>query len=153
MSEVKDGYLAKVPHWSVTAIESPTSFFEGIERVLPEATTLFVEGGGVEKDVIGLLERHAEPGPFIPARGTLWPRTRYFRAKVSPVLLRGLAALAKRHAVPELCDHLHLYDGDHALAEWYDAFVDPLLLTEAVPEARVRQLCEITLASYKRVPM
>lgn len=148
MSESTATGFDNLPHWSVTGIEGPSSFFEAVERVLPQATNLFLEGSSIAGEVVELLMRHVELGPYLPSRGTILPRARLFRLRISLTLLQGLATLAKRHPVPELCDHLHLYDSNHALALWYDAFVDPLLLAGTIAEAQVRDLCNRTHASF-----
>ena len=53
--------------------------------------------------------------------------------------LDHLAALARHHAEPEICDHFHAYDGSQGLMQRYDAFSgDALLVSESIPEVKVQ---------------
>ena len=75
------------------------------------------------RDVESLLTSAAEPGPYLPARQTLWPRSLRLRTRFSASLLSELSQLAEHHAAPELFDHLFLYAGSLPLLEYPDAFL------------------------------
>jgi hypothetical protein len=60
---------------------------------------------------------------------------------MSPQLLASLSDIASRHAEPEICSHLHFYRLDEPLANWFDAFDDPLIVSKSIPRARVEEFC------------
>jgi hypothetical protein len=92
-------------------------------EVLPAATTLFIEGTCIAREVSDLMRSASEPGDYLPMRQTLWPRARQYRLRCDSATLAALADLAERHAAPELLDHLFVYDGPKVLLEFPDAFV------------------------------
>ena len=51
--------------------------------------------------------------------------------------MADLASLARKHAEPELLDHLVLYKGLEELLFWHDAFANVLLVSRQVPESVV----------------
>ena len=59
--------------------------------------------------------------------------------RASSELFSRLAEAASHRAEPEICDHLHLYRGQDALVQWFDAFTVPLLISKSVPLDRVER--------------
>jgi len=116
--------LSAEPHWELELKGRADSvrFFEGLAAAFPGATTLFVEGRPTA-DVDAFLRSAAEPGPYLPAPGTIDPKPTLYRVRCDGPTLAGLAALAKHHAEPEICDHLHVYASDRPLLLWWDAFL------------------------------
>jgi hypothetical protein len=49
-----------------------------------------------------------------------------------------VAALAGKHAGPEVCDHFHAYHDGDSLMQWYDAFDLPLLINESITETSIQ---------------
>lgn len=115
-------------------------FFGLVGEVLPGATHLFVEASTPAEGVEACYRRHADPGPYLPMRHTLWPRARLFRCVVSHDLLQDMAELAASHAVPELLDHLTFYEGSDMLLAWPDAFANGILLNGGLSEGTVAAL-------------
>src|SRR5579864_4662446 len=111
-----------LPHWELKGLPESASFFRHLAAAFPSATTLFVEGTSVARDVDHFLRSAADPGDYLPKRQTLWPRPKQYRLRCDGPTLATLADLAERHAEPELFDHLFLYDGAKALLEYPDAF-------------------------------
>jgi hypothetical protein len=72
--------------------------------------------------VEAFLRSVADPGDYLPARQTLWPRPKQYRLRCESETLAARADLAERHAEPELLDHLFLYTGSKVLVEFPDAF-------------------------------
>ena len=54
----------------------------------------------------------------------------------SELFLR-LAEAAAHLAEPEICSHLHFYRNQEALAQWFDAFISPLLVSKVIARERV----------------
>lgn len=140
--------------WDIDeGIEDPERFFRLVPRLLPQATHLFVEGATVAGDVQACYSRYAERGPYLPKRQTLWPRARLFRCLARPELFRELADLGAGHAVPELVDHLSIYQGEEMLLEWHDAFANAVVLDGSLPESTVAGLADPFGVRYGRARM
>jgi hypothetical protein len=74
-----------------------------------------------------------------------------FQVRATEQFLQQLAALAEKHAEPEVCDHFHAYYNGHGLIQWYDAFSgDPLLIAESIPEAKVQSFSRKLVLKYAR---
>lgn len=94
-------------------------------------------------EVVALLERHVEPGLYVPRRGTLKPAPQVFRCRFSQTLLFELIALCETASAPELCDHLHIYGSSGLLLSWYDAFWDQLVLSANLDDESRRQIAAL----------
>ena len=132
--------LSNRPHWELKGRPDSARFFRGLAAALPAATTLYLEGTGFARDVEQFLRSAGEPGDYLPKRHTLWPRPAQFRLRFEDSTLAALAALAARHAEPELLDHLFVYQGSNVLLEFPDAFLrdSPVLISAGVDEQRLR---------------
>ena len=133
--------LVSTAHWELTGEPDPAVFLLGLGKVFATAATLFVEGNSIAPDVEQLLRNCAEPGEYLPERQTLWPRSTKLRVRFDVVVLADLAALAEHHAVPEICDHLFLYDDRAPLLEYPDAFFkgSVIYVSSSVSEDEVRR--------------
>ncbi len=110
------------------------TFFELAHKYFNGATTIFIEGTSIEKDVIECYQKHTEQGEYLPKKQTIWPRSKCFRCKFSKQLINDLSKLSLNHADPELLDHLSIYEGEQAILEWPDAFSNTMLLSKSIPE-------------------
>ena len=131
--------------WSISGLRDAEAFFRAVPLLLPEATHLFLEGG-LAPAVDALLSAHTEEVAYGAPAGTLWSwpqRNQRLAIKASPALFAALAEAARYHAAPEICAHLHLYRDAEPLAQWFDAFADPLLVSDVVPAHRVEQFCRL----------
>ena len=128
-------------------------FFRHLPEALPAATTLFVEGTSLTRDVDDFLCSVAEPGDYFPERQTLWPRPKQYRLRCDGPTLAALADLAERHAEPELLDHLCVYDGSKVLLEFHDAFMrdSTALISAETDEHRIRGFAAVLGLELNRV--
>ena len=110
------------PHWELKGRWDSVLFFRHLLEALPAATTLFIEGTCIAREVCDFLCSASEPGDYLPMRQTLWPRAKQYRLRCDGPTLAALAGLAERHAEPEILDHLFVYDGPRVLLEFPDAF-------------------------------
>ena len=80
-----------------------------------------------------------------PRRQTLWPRSNVYRLRFDDPTLWALGDLSRRHAEPELFDHLFVYEGSKALLEYPDAFGQdcPALISADADEQRVRDFAAV----------
>ena len=60
---------------------------------------------------------------------TIWPFPRIYHVECSGTNLDSLREMAQRHAKSEIAIHLHVYEAEEVLLEWYDAFGGPILLS------------------------
>jgi hypothetical protein len=138
--------------WEIDeGITDAESFFTLIPSAFPRATVFFAEGTSVAKEIQECYERFADDGPYSPRRDTLWPRSQVFRCTASPEFFQALSALSASHAVPEILDHLSLYEGERCLFHWHDAFANALQVDGTVPESAVAALANSFACGYRRV--
>jgi hypothetical protein len=133
------------PHWELKGRPDSVLFFRHLPEALPAATTLFIEGTSLTRDVDNFLQSAVEPGDYLPDRQTLWPRPKQYRVRVDGPTLAALADLAERHAAPEILDHLFVYDGSKVLLEFPDAFMRDsfALISAETDEQRIRDFAAV----------
>ena len=138
-------YLRDEESWRVSGLRDAAAFFRAIPQLLPEATRMLLEGSAAP-DIQALLANHAEPGEYDAPRGTLWswPRDERFTVRASSGLFSQLAEAAAHHAEQEICSHVHFYRDVEPLAQWFDAFADPFMVSKAIPRARLVEFCRAT---------
>jgi hypothetical protein len=135
--------LAETDCWQISGLEDGEAFFRAVPELLPETTHVFLEGAPAS-DVVAIMSAHAAQGVYGAPAGTLWSwpqRDQRFALTASPALFARLAEAAARHAEPEICSHLHFYRDAEPLAQWFDAFADPLLVSRVIPRERVDRFC------------
>jgi hypothetical protein len=127
--------------WEVPGIRSGRKFFSALADVLPLPVHLCFEGTRISSDVQTLLASSAvAPALQIPP-GTIWPKPSVFHVLATEQFIHELAAVARRRAEPEICDHFHAYHNGQGLMQWYDAFDLPLLIDKSIAEASVQAFC------------
>jgi hypothetical protein len=148
--EERDGAtLSPGPCWRVSAPADSAEFVRRLCDLLPPASTLGLEGGSPDAAIEEFLHRRACEPRLKLALGTIWPRPRVFHIPASAENLAELAALFESHAAPEICIHFHAYCDQQVVLQWHDAFFnDPLLLSLAIPEPRVKAFCDACACPY-----
>jgi hypothetical protein len=137
--------------WELLGITSAEKFFSLLPEILALPVNLCFEGTSISPDVQSFFASHAAKQILQIPPGTIWPKPSVFHVRATEQFLRQLAALAERHAGPEICDHFHAYDDNHAVLQWYDAFSgDPLLVDESVGEMKVQTFCRKLGVPYAR---
>lgn len=127
--------------WKVSGVSTAENFFRAVSLLVPDATHMFLEGSP-DPDIEALLAEWADDADYAAPVGTIWswPRKNHrFSVRASSELFVRLSEAASHHAEPEICDHLHLYRGQEALVQWFDAFSDPLLVSKLVARERVER--------------
>ena len=96
------------PCWEVSPPDF-TRFMGELSSFAPVGSVLCLEGGGAV-DVERYLE--ARPGPIEneTSQGFLKMRSKVFYMPITPENLRGLRSLTERHAEPEICSSLCVYE-------------------------------------------
>jgi len=133
------------PHWELKGRPDIAPFFRHLHAAFPTANALFVEGISLARDVDAFLRSAAEPGDYLPGRQTLWPRSTRYRLRFDGPTLWALGDLSRRHAEPELLDHLFVYEDSKALLEYPDAFGQdcPALISVDTDEQRMRDFAAL----------
>ncbi len=137
-------------HWQVAGVRESTEFFRALDSLVPEATTLVLEGSSIAKNVRAAVQAHLEVEYTIIPAGNGWPDWRHaLRLRYSRELLALLADLSRLHADSELCDHLHIFRFAEPMLSWFDAFDNEILVSDSVPELRLRLFAERFHATLK----
>jgi hypothetical protein len=137
--------------WELPGITSAEKFFSVLPEILTLPANLCFEGTSISPDVQTFFASHAATQILQIPPGTIWPKPSVFHVRATEQFLCQLAALAERHAGAEICDHLHAYDGNHGLMQWYDAFSgDSLLVNESIGEMKIQSFCRKLGVSYAR---
>jgi hypothetical protein len=126
--------------------DEPT-FFRLLFKSFPEATTFYVDGTGITKDVVACYESYAQEGEYLPLPNS----SDMYRCSFSQELMDKLALLSERHFILELLDHLHLYKQYKPLVEWHDAFCDhsEIKLSGSVPKGVVSMFAKELGPEYR----
>ena len=135
------GYLDESHCWRVTGVRTATKFFRAISLLVPDATHMFLEGSP-DPVIKALLDDAADEAVYAAPVGTLWSwpqKERRFSVRASSELFQRLSEAASHLAEPEICSHLHFYRNQEALVQWFDAFINPLLVSKVVVRERVQR--------------
>jgi len=127
--------------WEVSAesVDS-TECIKALEVLIPTAQIIFIEGDSVSPEPESLYKDYQDDGPYIPPTQIIWTtgNKKKFRCKWNNEFVEKLADLTERHAEPELCSSLFIYDGNQLLVEWPEAFYGPMWISKKVHEDSVK---------------
>lgn len=147
--ELKGLCLGKDAYWEVSPTKDLPSLLRVLPKLIPESAILYLEGGTPSPDIKAFLITNCVPEVTHLAMGTIWPRPHIFHLPATLNNLSRLAELAEKCAAFEIAIHLHVYNHDKVLLEWYDAFFgDPMHLSRDVPEEKVRDFCSELSLQY-----
>jgi hypothetical protein len=136
--------LAPADAWQIGPPRDSAAFIRELGRILPTPYVFYFEGVSMDDDVHEFMMRHQIAAQQSIGRGTIWPTPARYHIPGSPAVCAQVADMFDRHAEPEVCDHLHVYDADGLLLEWHDAFGGlPLLLSKRVTLQQVERMCEV----------
>jgi hypothetical protein len=127
-----------VKGYVIDPVRDVAQFMRALPGLLPPDAALVLEGGH-HPEVVALLSTHALTDHPTMRKGTLFPRSSqlYLSVAAAPLIGELLARNPDRH----LCYHFHAVTKDRVLVEWWDAFSDPVALSEVFPQERVEALC------------
>jgi hypothetical protein len=137
------------PFWEVEGKTTFAVFLGALAEFLPDESILYFEGGSPDRKLLEFFNAHAIPEQVHVAVATLWPRPVYYHVPATPQNLAKLARLSESHAEPELAVHFHVHQGGKVLLQWHDAFSDPMLLDENIPEDQVKSFAEALGMTFK----
>jgi len=135
--------LTDANSWSVSGVRDAEGFFRAVQPLVAGATHVFLEGAPAQ-DVLTLLRAHVDPSEYRAPAGTLWSwpgREQRMSLKASPELFTALADAAAHHAELEICTHIHVYRDGEPLLQWFDAFIDPIIISRIISIEVVERFC------------
>jgi hypothetical protein len=140
--------LGEGPLWEVSGEPTLPSFLKATPELVGQDATLYIEGRP-PRDVAEYLAARSVDSPAHIAKGTIIPWPRCFHMPVTVEGLAGLASLVDKYIIAEVLDHLHVYDSDGLLLEWYDACcLDSFYASMRIPEVRLEEFCRRTGMTY-----
>ena len=89
------------------------------------------------EDVLGRHRTEATRGDL---SGTIWPQPQTFHLPLTNEVGEALRLLGERFAQPEMCDHLVVYRDEDILLSAYDAGIDIVWVSRALPTHILEQL-------------
>ena len=139
-AEEREGLSLEPPCWEVSCPEDFGAFLRALPDLAPAGSILYLEGHPAA-DVSSYVEQRAPRSITKLAVGTIWPRPKCLHMLITRENVAGLAELEERHALPEIAAHVHVYNKNQVLLQWYDAGSDPLAISKHLPEQDVRDFC------------
>jgi hypothetical protein len=138
-------------YWEVAGRRlDQAEFFHALSPLLAgHDAILFLEGSAHPPAIRTFLEANSVPARAKVALGTIWPRGARFHLPATIAVLGELGDLAETCAAPEICNHLHLYDAEGVLLQWYDAFGGPFYVSQVVSRESLDAFCSRLNTSFK----
>ena len=136
--------------WELNGIRDVPAFLRCLGQLFGEHMVLYLEGTSAD-DVQAFLRARAAANTSRVAMGTIWPRPRVFHMPLTAENLTGLAELAEHHAAPEVCRHLHVYQGQTVWLEAYDFPDDPVCVSGEAAEDLLKAFCVALGCRYNKV--
>lgn len=141
----------KETHWEIEGPKTFEEMFNALNGWISENAFLYFEGGSPDAEIDRFITTHSVPESSHVARGTIWPRPKIFHVPATSIILTELSRIMKHHAEPELAIHFHVYCNDSALLEWHDAFSQPMLLSGAIPEEKIKAFANKLGKKFKKI--
>jgi len=130
--------------WEVTKIKGvqAANFFRTLVEMAPEYSIFCLETTAAVDEVKEFLEANKMPPVRKVQLGTLWPKPSVYHIPLNEQTMQQMAQLAVNFAMPEICDHIHIYNESLVLLEWFDAFWQPMYISKKIPENSIKSFCE-----------
>ena len=138
-------------YWELDGPKTFVELFNALQGWLPEGAILYFEGGSPDSEIDDFVTTYSISEQAHVAMGTIWPRPKVFHIPATMNTLTGLSKIMAHHAEPELAIHFHVYHNNSVLLEWHDAFLQPMLLSGAIPEEQVRALADKTGKKIRKI--
>ena len=143
-------FLPVGPCWEISGIKDFPLFLKGLSDLVSLGSVLYLEGGDTPKKLKKYLEERCATNTCKVEMGTVWPHPQCFHMQITYDNLEGLAKLCESYALPEVAIHIHVYNDGKMLSMWYDAFYDPLYISNEISEDKIKDFCCKLGAKYKQ---
>ncbi|MFC1704231.1 hypothetical protein ACFL1E_05585 [Candidatus Omnitrophota bacterium] len=120
-------------------------FLRELKTLFPKDSIMFLEGS-TPKIARELTTMQINTDTKV-ARGT-YGKTSVFHIPLIEENLNRLIALFDKHAIPEICDHFHVYKDNKVLLEGYDILDQEVYLANTVDEALIKTFCTKLNCTY-----
>jgi hypothetical protein len=140
--------------WEITCPKNSVNFFKSLLDLFSSDHVLYLEGG--DKDLYeNYLANRGSNYKAPIALGTIWPKPHIAHLPLTKDNSQYLIALLENEGFvePQICIHLHVYRDNKVFLQWYDAFDDPILLSEEIDEGLVKVICKNIDSTYRRIEM
>ena len=138
-------------YWEVDGPKTFEEMFNALKGWVPEDAVLYFEGGSPDEEINNFIATHSVTEVSHVAMGTIWPRPKVFHLPATVTILTELARVMQHHAEPELAVHFHIYRNDSVLLEWHDAFSQPMLMSGAIPEEKVKVFADKIGKNFRKI--
>jgi hypothetical protein len=136
--------------WLIEKPSDSTLFFQGLISVVLRGWFIRLEGGAHSKEIKEYLNNHVAPD-YIEKGGIIFKTEWAYHIAATQDVLSKFADFSTRHAEPEICMHFHLYGiSPLAYLVWYDAFFDPIILSEEISEEKVRSFSALMNVGFNK---
>ena len=136
--------------WEVTEIRGvqAAKYFLALLDIMPADSVFCVETSNLVEEVREFLEANKMPNTTRVLLGSIWPKPDVFHIPFSEQNMRQMAEFAVNFAIPEICDHIHIYKNDEVLLEWFDVFSKPLYISKKFSEDSINDFCSKVGCEY-----
>ena len=138
------------PYWVIKGFSDFPVFLKSLANLFPEGSVLYLEGTSIAREVQEFVTARAPERTTRVEIGTIWPCPQTLHLPLTVENIAGLAALAEKHALTEMCNYLHVYKDNTVLLEAHDVLDQCISLTGALPEERIETLCGQLGSEYKK---
>jgi hypothetical protein len=146
-----DGIDLDTPErWVIEGLKNPVSFFHQLEQLIPADAILYFEGSEIAPEVMQFYERNRACNAMSVVRDMIFPVPEMFHVALAPGVIEGLSELLDRHPLPACFFHVKAYREGKLLFAFHDAFDgSDLLLSESIPEERIREFATALGGTYR----
>ena len=141
--------LSGEPHWEISEIRNPLSFFEHLPALMPTGSVLYVEGTNIAPAPATFYSDYLCSDPVPIVSDILFPKPQIFHLAFSDALCAGLTKLANGRPSEDLFHHIKGYQDRSVIFTFHDAFSGVLRVTREQPESVIFAFCNALNARYK----
>lgn len=135
-------YLMDNHHWRVQGATDFSRFFPALGRLTPPASLLALADGAWPSEVQAVLSKSAAEVSALVRPSLAREFDRAFILPITESQMAELAALADRHAEPEIAIHLAAFTADGPWLEWFDAPGDPIAVSRQIPRDAIARFAD-----------
>jgi hypothetical protein len=130
--------------WEVSGVEPGRAieFFSALIELIPADSTFCIEGTNLVEEVRSFLQASRIPHLTRVQLATSYPKPDVFHIAFNEENMKQMAEFAENFTIPEICDHIYIYQNNEMLLEWNDAFSNPLYISKKIPEEYVKVFCQ-----------
>ncbi|HRI14244.1 MAG TPA: hypothetical protein PLX89_14715 [Verrucomicrobiota bacterium] len=139
--------------WAIEDLKDSVSFFRHLATLIPEGGILYFEGCEILPEVTRFYEANRTANAVCVVRDTIFPIPEAFHVSMTPGVLERLVEIVGQHPSEACFNHVKAYRDEQLLFAFHDAFDgSDLLVSDRVPEERVRAFCSAVGVRFRREP-